>query len=281
MSCDIDVFLLSGNWSDSTKIKYRRILIDFSSSFSDFQSFSVLDFSDWLNSHPWGSSQKWIAYIAVRNFLRHFFGVSHPALTFKYKRKPSPPQRSLNLDQVKSLLLTFDTSTPKGRRDLAICSLFLDSGLRVSEVCNIDLTHFHPDDLFFDVFIKGGRWDRAIFSSYTLSCILCWLPDRSVFSVPDCSRLFISLGGTKPGTSLTRSGLQRIVFYWGKSIGIQLSPHDLRRTFATLATIAGAPSRLLQKAGRWSDISMVQQYTKSVETDAFRNYFPINFIMNE
>jgi len=38
---------------------------------------------------------------------------------------------------------------------------------------------------------------------------------------------------------------------------------------------------LLQKAGRWSDISMVQHYTDNVETSAFRNYFPVNLIMND
>lgn len=278
---NVDSFLLSGSWSDSTKDKYRRVLLSFTSSFSDIQSFSLQDFSSWLSSHGWGSSQKWVAYIAVRNYIRYYFGSSHPALEFKYKRKPSPPQRSLNLKQVKSLLFSFDTSTPKGRRDLALCSLFLDSGLRVSEVCHIELTHFHPDDLYCDVYIKGGSWDRAIFSEYTRSCILRWLADRSIISIPSCVSLFVSIGGIKPGSSLTRSGLQRIVFYWGKNIDVHLSPHDLRRTFATLATIAGAPSRLLQKAGHWSDIKMVEHYTKSVEVSAFRNYFPINFIMSD
>ena len=179
------------------------------------------------------------------------------------------------------MLQIFNTSIPKGKRDLAICSLFLDSGLRVSEVCSLELSRVHLHDFYCDVFIKGGHWERALFSEYTSSCIDNWLSIRSSFASPSCRSLFCSLGGNSSGSQLTREGLQRVVFYWGKEIGVKLSPHDLRRTFATLATIAGAPSRLLQAAGRWSDISMVERYTRSIQVEGFRPYFPVNFVMRD
>ena len=75
--------------------------------------------------------------------------------------------------------------------------------------------------------------------------------------------------GLKPG------GLQKIVEGWGLRLGVRLSPHDLRRSFATLATIFGAPSRVVQAAGRWSDIQMVERYTRGLQLGAISPYFPV------
>lgn len=276
-------FLLSKALSPSSLKKYRYALELFCSDFSDQSSVTAEQFSDWLLSKKWGSSCSWVYYSAIKQFLSWAYGVNHPALSFKFRRLESPPQRTLTVDQVKKLFSIFDTSTPKGRRDLSMCSLFLDTGLRVSEISNLEIIHTHLEDdqLFCDVFCKGGKWGRALFSPYTSSCIISWLRDRSDFVSQSFKYLFCSIGGLTPGNKLTREGIQRIVFYWGKSCGFLLSPHDLRRTFATLATIAGAPSRLLQVAGRWSDISMVERYTRSIQSDAFRAYFPVDFIMRD
>lgn len=277
----IDKFLLSKSLSRSTEYKYRFALELLKSEFQDLISFSPSDFSNWIHSHGWGSSCAWVYYSAVRQFLSWSFGASHPALIFKFKRIESPPQRVLSIEQVKNLFSIFDTSTPKGCRDLSMCSLFLDTGLRVSEVSNLELTHTHIDELYCDVFCKGSKWGRALFSEYSASCLSSWLRFRDQSAASTCKHLFCSLGGNTPGQKMTREGIQRIVFYWGKKINLDLSPHDLRRTFATLATIAGAPSRLLQIAGRWSDIKMVERYTKSIQSDAFRSYFPVDLIMRD
>jgi len=277
----VNDFLLTKGWSYSTIEKYRRAINLLEKDFKDLSLFTAADFSDWIHSKGWGSSCSWVYYTAIKLYLTWLFGVSHPALAFKYKRKKSPPQRYLKLDQVKSLLGVFDTSTPKGRRDLAIAVLFLDSGLRVSEVCNLELNRVHLEDLKCDVVIKGGNWASALFSEYTRSCIINWLGDRNNFACQSNKFLFCSLGGNTPGKKFTREGLQQVVRNWGESISLKLSPHDLRRTFAILATIAGSPSRTLQVGGRWADISMVEHYTESLQLDSFRPYLPVNFIMKE
>jgi integrase/recombinase XerD len=250
-------------------------------SFPNPQPVTGQDFSIWLNSQNWGSSTRWIAYIAIRLYLKWRYGVSHPALSLKIRRLPSPPQRSLTLIQVKSLLSSFNSSSAKGSRDLSMCSLFLDSGLRCSEMCSLDIRYLSLNDHSLKVFIKGGSWQSAIYSPYTASLISTWLAHRSKIALLEVKNVFISIGGNTSGCKLTRSGLQRIVKYWGNSLGIQLSPHDFRRTFATLATQAGAPSRTLQVAGRWSDLSMVERYTKSINLTDFEHYFPMDFVMRD
>ncbi len=75
---------------------------------------------------------------------------------------------------------------------------------------------------------------------------------------------------------MTRDGLGCITSTWGDKAGIgMLSPHDLRRTFAVLATRMHAPARVLQVAGRWSNIQMVERYTNAITADDFEEYFPV------
>jgi integrase len=178
-------------------------------------------------------------------------------------------------DQVGRLLASFDTSLVIGVRDLAICALMLDSGLRCSEVCRLQLRHLVVGELRLMVMVKGGRWADGVYSANTAQFLLDWLSVKP----GNVETVFCSLGGLTPGASLSRSGLQLIVRRWGRRIGISLSPHDLRRTFAVLATRAGAPGRVLQVAGRWSSMAMVERYTRSITSQDFVGYFPVAKIL--
>jgi len=76
--------------------------------------------------------------------------------------------------------------------------------------------------------------------------------------------------------------LNQIVRQWGIAIGIKLSPHDLRRSFATLATeLMGAPERILMEGGRWSNSEMIQRYTRTLKLEAMRKYLPVSGLMGE
>ena len=64
-----------------------------------------------------------------------------------------------------------------------------------------------------------------------------------------------------------------------KDVGIAgLSPHVMRRTFATLAIRQGASTRLVQVAGGWSNIHMVQIYTQAIQPSDLDGFFATNLI---
>jgi len=69
--------------------------------------------------------------------------------------------------------------------------------------------------------------------------------------------------------------LRVIVRRWGEKLGFRLSPHDLRRSFATLST---KPARLRARSGRrsLSSIVMVELYTQSIEPSDFDEFFPVH-----
>lgn len=232
----------------------------------------------------WSASTRWSALCAIRRFARWKFGDSSPLIKVTMERESSPPQRTLSQKKTNQLLGLFDTSTPKGIRDLAIVALALDTGLRENELVSIQLDYLEIDPelnqgaLFVPV--KGGEWEPAAFYEYTTSCLARWLGVRESVAKPGVNTLFVSIGGLTRGKPITKDGLRAIFrrFSINSEIGL-ISPHDLRRTFATLAVEAGAPTRAVQVAGRWKHIKMVELYTRALEAKVLHPYSPVNRIM--
>jgi len=264
----VDEFLSSSPFALTTKKTYARILNDLAAQ-SEIQRWTACDLLGFIQSKQWGNSRQCVALAASQRFLRWRFGEHHAALAAKLKRVRPRPQRVLTIEKALELLASFDTSCAKGARDLAIAALALDTGLRCSELCRLRITDIDLDNRRLSVIVKGGQWGFGVFSEQTSQYIREWIAFRKGSS----EALFVS---TRTWTQLVPGGLQKIVEGWGLSIGIKLSPHDLRRSFATLATIFGAPSRMVQVAGRWSDISMVERYTRSLQLDIITPYLPVS-----
>lgn len=232
------------------------------------------DLRGWLRETGWGNSLSYLAGCAVRKYLAWKYGEKHAGLGFRVRRKKSAPQRTLKPAQVTKVLESFDTTTGKGKRDLALLCLLLDTGLRASEVCRLQVKYLDLEERRLSVLVKGGEWGSAIFSDYTAACLAAWLPIRAALAGSGVDTVFVSVGGLRPGTSLTATGLRCITRKWGQAAGVVLSPHDLRRTFAVFAVRAGAPSKLLMTAGRWKNLEMVDRYTRDILAEDFRPYLP-------
>lgn len=267
---DVNCFLASNPYSAATRDTYRRVLF-LLVKVSNLAEIDAARLVGWVQSHPgWGNSQQYVALNACRKFLGWKFGISHLALTARIKRVKPRRQRVLTAAHALDLLASFDPRTPKGCRDLAIAALALDTGLRASELCRLRLADVDLSTRSLDVIVKGGEWGVGIFSPETAQYMSEWIAVRR--TVEGVKELFVS---TRTGIAMTRCGLTCIVRKWGLRIGIKLSPHDLRRSFATLSTIFGAPSRVVQAAGRWSDIAMVEHYTQEIDPAEIMPYLPV------
>ena len=275
----IERFLIEQGYSKETKDKYRRVLLELIDTVEDLSALDAVDLLAFVDRAEWGNSAQYVALAGCKAFLRWRYGAYHPALQARLRREKSKRQRRLSADQALRLLSSFDPSTPKGSRDLAIASLALDTGLRVSELCRVTIANTDLTRLQLQVIIKGGEWGGAVFSQQTAFYLSAWLDRRRAFARADVETVFVSVGGTTVGKALTRSGLQLTVKRWGESIGIRLSPHDFRRTFAVLTTQNGAPSRVVQIAGRWSDIEKVELYTRELEQSAITPYLPVSNLL--
>ncbi|MBI5565815.1 MAG: tyrosine-type recombinase/integrase [Chloroflexi bacterium] len=163
----------------------------------------------------------------------------------------------------------------------AICTvgsqiaILMDSGLRAAEVCRLTTKQIDLTSCLLWTIVKGGQEKFGAISIETANYISAWLADRN--PIAKCDRIFI---GMKTGKPMTGDGLRTTLHNIGEETGIKgLSPHVLRRTFATLSTLNGATARIVQEAGRWNDLKQVQDYTAAISIEAIRPYLPISGIM--
>lgn len=267
-------FLASFTFAETTQRTYHLVLLRCVSQ-CNLQTLTASGLIEFLKNQNWGNSRQCVALAAIQKFIRWHYGSSHPALTAKLKRVPSKPQRSLDPTQALTLLASFNRFSAKGARDLAIATLAIDTGLRESELCRLQLANVDLDRRTLQVIVKGGQWAAAVFSNQTAAHISHWLAFRKTVNGPGFLFTNISSGqGLKP------QGLQSIVKQWGIKCGFKLSPHDLRRSFAVLATdLMGAPERVLMEGGRWHNSEMIHRYTRTLKLEAMRRYLPISKLM--
>jgi site-specific recombinase XerD len=150
-------------------------------------------------------------------------------------------------------------------RDVAIMETLFSTGLRVSELTNLDRDQMNLERREFSVRGKGGK-DRVVFiSSSAASAISKWLSLRKDNTKP----LFIHFGGTKDEEDdgkfmrLTPRSVQRIIKRYAKLAGIvkNVTPHILRHSFATDLLINGADIRSVQDMLGHASITTTQAYT--------------------
>lgn len=275
----VNSYLAQRNLSDSTRAQYKRLILQLHNDIKDMEYFDSGEFLSWISKPEWGNAMRWFAYCSVRAYLRWKYDSNHPALKLKFARKRPGPQRCLTIAKAEILFGIFDDS-PLGVRNHAIAALLLDTGLRASEICNLELQHLDIDHRHLDVVVKGGEWGQAVFSRYTADCLRRWLSIRNNIVMLNVNTVFVGIGGNTPGQPLTRQGLLIIVRKWGEESGIgPLSPHDFRRGFATIATKLGAPERIAMKAGRWSDPIAFSRYVQALTAADIEPYLPLKVVM--
>jgi site-specific recombinase XerD len=218
---------------------------------------------------------------ALKAFYKFALGRKSPARTLPVPKAKRRTQRTLSFKQAFDLMSSIDTSCVRGKRDLAIVCLGLSSGLRESELCRLKLQEVDLQRGRLVTRVKGGNDGAGVFGHDTASALASWLAVRESIAGPGVVTVFVSVGGNTPGQPITPSGMRVIFRRLGQRAGFEhgLSPHDLRRSFATLSIRLGAPSRIVQVAGRWGDLKMVEGYTPTLEASDFAIYDPVSRIL--
>ncbi len=278
---DVDRFLNDSTYSAATKASYAYTLKRFAEWLDrcGLQPEDVTPYvlRQFLSDHKWSDNMKRLYGNAIKSFFRWRYGETHPALPTLLPRDNASPGRSLEQDEVDRLLASFDTMTPLGWRDLSIVALMLETGLRASEVCRLDLRHLDVRRGKLQVLVKGNKWRETTFSEDTAHYLDVWLTVREEIAYPDVTTVFVGIKGKTPGKPMTASGLRANFRRYGENFDIgRLSPHDLRRTMATLLTENGAPTRLVQQLGGWNDIRMVERYTRRLKPKDIERWSPIS-----
>lgn len=172
----------------------------------------------------------------------------------------------LQYDEVLRMIEQIPTDTESGLRDRAIVELLFSSGLRVSELVNLNRDHINLTRREFMVRGKGQK-DRPVFISKGAAEHVSTYLDSRTDNLP---ALFLSYSKrtATPSTSgdyrrLSARSIQRMVSQYARLAGItkHVSPHTMRHSFATDLLMNGADLRSVQSMLGHSNISTTQVYT--------------------
>lgn len=185
---------------------------------------------------------------------------TNPALELETPKLAKTLPSHLTLEESIDLLNTIDG--PFKERDYCIITLFLNCGMRLSELCGLNLTDIYSDN---SIKIRGkGNKERIVFlNEACLAAVKNYLEKRPVDGVPskDKNALFLS----KRRVRISNKTVQYIVYKNLEKCGLSgrgLSTHKLRHTAATLMYQQGhVDVRVLKDVLGHANLNTTQIYT--------------------
>lgn len=222
-----------------------------------------------LKGAPLSKSTQNYYLIALRALLGYFVAkdiLSLPPdkITLPKANKSEKTIKFLTLEQIERLLTSAQPTDAQGIRNRAILETFFSTGLRIAELCNLNLEQFanlkDNQDLELGIIGKGGHPRTVYFSGRALEWIKKYLSIRNSKE----KALFINFrdkDGT--GARLTPRSVERIVKQHAILAGIPTftTPHTLRHSYATDLMNQGVDLRTVQEFLGHKNISTTQIYT--------------------
>ncbi|KOP63900.1 recombinase XerD [Bacillus sp. FJAT-18019] len=167
--------------------------------------------------------------------------------------------KALTIEQVDKLLSAPDSGTPIGARDKAMLELLYASGIKVSELVNLN-THDINIEMRFLRCAAGGKERVLPITQIAARSMADYLPNMREQLVKDTEEEALFLNPL--GTRLTRQGFWKIIKKYGKQARIEeeITPHTLRHSFAIHLLQNGADLRSVQEMLGHSALSTTSMY---------------------
>lgn len=167
----------------------------------------------------------------------------------------------LNLGEVDQLVGAPPLDKPTGLRDRAMLELLYATGLRVSELCRLEISAVERAMGLLRVTGKGNKQRIVPFGDAAGAAIDQYLGDGRPRLLKGRASRFLFV--TARGSAMTRQTFWKLLRGYGRRAGISrpLTPHVIRHSFATHLVEGGADLRSVQIMLGHADISTTQVYT--------------------
>ncbi|MEZ5404526.1 MAG: tyrosine-type recombinase/integrase [Bryobacteraceae bacterium] len=167
----------------------------------------------------------------------------------------------LDRRQTEALLTAPDSTTTKGLRDRAILAVLVGCGLRRGETVSLTVNHIQLRDgrwAIVDLDGKHGRIRSVPMPAWTKSSIDAWTAAAGIAG----GAIFraVAKGGAIAAVPLTPQAVYYIVEEHARALGLDIRPHDLRRTFGKLAHKGGAPLEQIQLSYGHASLTTTERY---------------------
>lgn len=206
------------------------------------------------------SLQRWLS--AIRSLfdfcIRQGWLKSNPCEGIRPPKDKKALPKTLDVDEV-SQLLNNQTDTFLHSRDSAIAELLYSSGLRLSELVNLDCHHIDMSDGMMSVIGKGNKTRILPVGRIALLSIKKWLVWRAQCVKSEEQALFISQHGKRLGQRSVQQRLKRLGV--NQQLEQPLNPHMLRHSFASHMLESSGDLRAVQELLGHANITTTQVYT--------------------
>ena len=208
---------------------------------------------------------------AIRTFYKFLFREryidTNPAISLSAPKRPKSLPKFLTPDEVEKILNNVKIETPAGFRNRVILELLWATGMRVSELSNLNFGDLNLEENEIRVFGKGAKErivlvsDRAkdYLNQYINTARKLIAPEYNTGEINDDTPLFIN----NTGYRLQNKTIRKVINETVEKIELpkKVTPHVFRHSFATKLIENGADLRVVQELLGHAGISNTQIYT--------------------
>ncbi|MDD6272448.1 MAG: tyrosine recombinase [bacterium] len=231
-----------------------------------------------LPTHSVNSVNRIIA--SIKSFYKYltlfkgFINVSEDVESLK-KKKTLP--KYLSIEEVDKLL-DFPLQTPFDYRNKTILELLYCSGLRASELINLDICNIDTNNMIVNVYGKGSKERIVPLSKIAVNYLSMYINRYRQLLFVKTQKPTDALFLNNHGKRMTRQGLYKMIGETDRKQGIdkEITPHVLRHSFATHMLECGADIRSVQELLGHENIVTTEVYTHLANNfikDNYNEYF--------
>ena len=261
------------NVSDHTMDAYKRDInqylmylgdIDLQN-LSDVKSTHVRDYIRVLNDGGMAPASISRIISSIRTYYRFLSSENilneNPVLLINNPKLPKKLPDVLSEKEISFIINAIQETSQFYQRDKAIIEMLYSCGIRVTELCNLEMSNLFIDEDLIRVMGKGNKERLLPLGVRSKKYVSDYIKHsrNSHIKKSGSSFLFVS----RNGNQLTRAMINIILNKWTQVSGLKksVSPHKLRHSFATHLLEGGADLRFVQALLGHSDISTTQIYT--------------------
>jgi integrase/recombinase XerD len=272
---------LERNYSNNTVMAYVSDVSHFSNYIKkDLLNISTKEIEKYLRSHS-DLSSKTISHeiSSLKSFYNYYIRLGkihkNPTDEIDTPKIEKKLPTFLTLDEV-SLLLDIKVNNQFDSRNKAILELLYSSGIRISELTNLEMANIDLDSDLIRVMGKGSKERVVPLGDYAISAISLYINNyRSLLNKKNSTYVFLNNRGDK----ISRQFIFKTIKFECNKKGIKknVSPHTLRHTFATHLLKNGADLRIIQELLGHENIATTQIYTHLTNEklkDDYNDFYP-------